>query len=62
MSERKIHPVRGVFAGLVLGLGAAVIMVSTSVIAFGTNAPLVVVGAGAVFGGLWGGFAPARAR
>jgi hypothetical protein len=62
MNERKIHPVRGVLSGLVFGFGVAVVLVSTSVITFGTNTPLIVVGAGAVLGGLWGGFAPARTR
>lgn len=62
MNERKIHPVRGVFSGLLLGIGVAVVLVSCSVITFGTNTPLIVVGAGAVLGALWGGFAPARSR
>lgn len=62
MNDRKIHPVRGVLAGLLFGLGVAMVLVSTSVIVFGTNTPLIVVGAGAVLGGLWGGFAPARSR
>jgi hypothetical protein len=59
-SRRKIHPIRGLFAGLLFGLGLSVILVSYSVIAFGTNAPLIIVLVCVVLGALWGSFGPAR--
>lgn len=44
------HPLRGAAAGLIAGIGVAVLLISFSVIAFGTRAPIVVIVAGGVLG------------
>ena len=55
---RRRHPGRGFFAGLLLGLGAALLLFSYAKIAIGTLAfPLVIV-AGIVVGMAVGLFAP----
>ncbi len=57
----KTHGLRGSIFGLLAGLGVAMLLVSTSVLAVGT--PWVVLGitvAGAVLGGLAGKFIPAH--
>ena len=41
MSARKIHPVRGVFAGILFGLGLTMLLISLGVVTFGTNAPFI---------------------
>ena len=54
------HPIKGIFAGLFLGLGAAIMLVIYKVIAFGTNTPYVIVIAGIVVGLAMSLFAPPR--
>jgi hypothetical protein len=54
------HPVRGAFAGLLLGLGIAVLLVTYAKIAFGTLAVPLVILIGLVVGLLVGLFAPSR--
>lgn len=44
------HPIRGALAGLLLGFGLALLLISFSVIALGTLAPLVVIGVGVALG------------
>ena len=52
------HPIRGALAGLVFGLGLAILLVSFSVIALGTLAPLLVVAFWLVAGVLLGTLVP----
>ena len=60
VAERHRHPVRGLFAGLLLGLGLALLLFTYAKIAIGTLAfPLVIV-AGIVVGLLVGILAPPR--
>ena len=54
------HPVRGAFAGLVFGLGLAMVLISCSVIALGTLVPFLVVVFGLVVGIVISLVAPAR--
>ena len=56
----KRHPVRGAVAGLLLGVGAALLLFSYARIAIGTLAFPLVILIGLVFGLLVGLFAPAR--
>lgn len=56
------HPLRGAVWGVVLGLGAALLLIGRQVIALGTVLPLGVVLGCLVLGALWGAFAPARGR
>lgn len=56
------HGWLGMLLGLVLGIGVALLLMSTSVLALSSLWPLVgVVAGGAVLGALWGAFGPARA-
>lgn len=58
----KRHGVLGALVGLVLGLGVALLLLSTSVLALSSLLPFVgVVLGGVVVGALWGAFGPARA-
>jgi hypothetical protein len=54
------HPFRGALAGLLLGIGLALVLFSFSVIALGTLAPLVVIGLGVVVGVVLALVVPAR--
>jgi hypothetical protein len=54
------HPFRGLFAGLLLGLGAAVLCVTLGIVPIGTLTPWVVIVAGVLIGLLAGLVAPAR--
>lgn len=47
------HPIRGLFAGLFLGLGAAILLVIYGKIAFGTFTPYVVILVGIAVGVAW---------
>jgi hypothetical protein len=62
MSGRTIHPIRGVLAGILSGLGLAVLLISLGVVTFGTNAPFVVFGVAFVVVVLWSVFGPVRRR
>jgi hypothetical protein len=62
MKRGKKHPIRGFFAGLLLGLAVAQLLIVFSVIALGTSTPWIVVLACIVFGVLWSLFGPARLR
>jgi hypothetical protein len=54
------RPVRGALAGLLFGIGLAVLLVSFSVIALGTLAPVVVIGIGGLLGLVLALAVPAR--
>lgn len=59
---RVTHPVRGAVAGLLVGIGQAVVLVSSRVLTYGTSMFLVVVGTSTGVGILWGCFGPTRTR
>ena len=50
------RPVRGFFAGLMLGLGVAILLIVFAVIALGTLTPYIIIVAGVVLGVLLGVF------
>lgn len=56
------HPIRGLIFGLVLGLGAALLLISYSQIPLGIPTPWVVIAIGALVGLLVGIFGPPRGR
>lgn len=62
MARTKRHPVRGVLAGLLTGIGAALLLVVLSVIALGTLTPYLCIMGGAVAGLLWALVGPTRRR
>jgi len=62
MARAKRHPVRGILAGLLTGIGAALLLVVFSVIALGTLTPYLCMVAGAVAGLLWALVGPTRRR
>ena len=62
MSDVKRHPVRGFFAGLLVGLGVALLGIVTSQIALGTIPPYLCIVVGIVLGVLWAMFGPARTQ
>ena len=63
-SDRPVvrHPFRGGFAGLLLGVGVALLGVSFSLFALGTLVPILVIVAMVVIGVLVGTLVPARGR
>lgn len=56
------HPFRGGLAGLLLGIGLALLGVSFSLFALGTLVPILVIVAWVVIGVLVGTLVPARGR
>jgi predicted lipid-binding transport protein (Tim44 family) len=60
--SRKRHPIRGLFGGLLVGLGVALLLVLYGKIAFGTLTPYVIILAGVVVGVAWAFVAPVRGR
>ena len=62
MSGVKRHPIRGFFAGLLLGLGVALLGVVTATIALGTIPPYICIVVGIVVGVAWAMFGPTRSR
>jgi hypothetical protein len=60
MRGRKIHPIRGIFGGILFGLGLALILISLGVVTFGTNAPFVVFVIAFLAVLAWSIFGPAR--
>ncbi len=62
MNGTKRHPVRGFFAGLLAGLGIAVLTVLTSVFALGGTEPYIIVVVGVVAGVAWAMLGPVRQR
>lgn len=54
------HPIRGALFGLLIGLGAALILIGEQVIALGTVTSIFVVVAGIALGLLWSVFGPAK--
>lgn len=56
------HGWGGMLVGLVLGLGLALLLMSTSILPLASLWPFVgVVSAGALVGALWGAFGPSKA-
>jgi len=62
MNGTKRHPIRGFFAGLLVGLGVALLGIVTSQMALGTLPPYICIVAGIVLGVLWAMFGPTRGR
>jgi len=62
MRDRTIHPIRGVVAGILFGLGLTLLLISLGVVTFGTNAPFVVFAVALVAVVLWSIFGPVRRR
>jgi hypothetical protein len=62
MNAGKRHPIRGFFAGLLLGLSVAQMLIAFRVVALGTVTPIIVVVVLTIFGVLWALYGPARAR
>jgi hypothetical protein len=62
MSGRKIHPVKGVIAGILFGFGLMMLLISLGVIPFGTNAPWLVFLIAFVATVLWSIFGPTRSK
>ena len=50
------HPIRGLFGGLFLGIGVAMLLVVFAVIALGTLTPYIIIVIGVVIGLLIGSF------
>jgi len=62
MKAGKKHPIRGFFAGLLLGLAVAQLLVVFKVLVFGDAAMWIVVVVLTVVGALWSLMGPTRAR
>ena len=62
MNGVKRYPIRGFFAGLLLGLGVSFMLIVTSQIALGTLPPFIIVVVGIVLGVVWAMFGPTRGR
>jgi hypothetical protein len=58
----KRHPIRGLFAGLSLGLGLALMVIVYGKAPFGTVTPFVCLGAGLFAGVVMGLGGPRRRR
>ncbi len=58
----KRHPIRGLVFGLLLGLGAALLLIAYSVVPLGVATPWIVIALGAIVGLLVGLFGPPRGR
>jgi hypothetical protein len=57
----KKHPIRGAIYGLLMGVGASLILAGQGVIAFGETGPfIIVIVIGLVVGIVWGLFGPAK--
>jgi hypothetical protein len=56
----KRHPLRGLLYGLLMGLGIAILLITTNTVAIGTLPPILVVVFSTLFGIIWGLFAPPR--
>ncbi|MEX0663788.1 MAG: hypothetical protein WD598_03330 [Acidimicrobiia bacterium] len=62
MNGTKRYPIRGLFAGLLGGLGVAVLLVLNSVVTMGTNTPYIIIAVFVILGVLWAMFGPVRQR
>jgi len=62
MNGVKRYPIRGLFAGLLGGLGVAVLLVLNSVVTMGTNTPYIIIVVFVILGVLWAMFGPVRQR
>ena len=61
--KRKRHPIRGFFAGVLVGLGVAILLLIYGKLTTSSGWPaLAIVGAFAVIGILAGLFGPTRGR
>ena len=56
----KRHPIRGFFWGLLMGLGITVLLIITNTISIGTITSFLVLIFSALFGIIWGLFAPPK--
>lgn len=56
----EAHPIRGVFWGLLLGIGLAGLLISMKVVGLALTPFVVVVMVGVLAGTAWGRFGPAR--
>lgn len=57
---KRLHPVRGLFWGLVFGLGLAGVLIVTTTITVSVVGVIAVLAVGLVLGVLWGAFGPAK--
>ena len=62
MSGVKRYPIRGLFAGLLAGLGVAVLLILNSVVTMGTMTPYIIIVVFVILGVLWAMFGPVRQR
>lgn len=60
-TSRRRHPIRGALWGVMLGIGAALLLIGQKLIAFGTLGPIIVLVVGIAVGVLWSMFAPSKA-
>lgn len=60
--KARRHPFRGLFAGLLLGIAAAILAITFGVVPLGMFTPWAVLVAGLLVGLLVGQAAPARGR
>lgn len=59
-SKKKIHPIRGFFAGLCLGVGAAILVGIFGLVEQGSSIQMVVAGLGVAVGILFTTVGPAK--
>jgi uncharacterized membrane protein SpoIIM required for sporulation len=62
MADRKRHPIRGFFGGLIFGLGVSILLITTAVLLFGKLTPLIVLVAGIALGLVVGIVGPTRRK
>ena len=62
MNGVKRYPIRGLLAGLLGGLGVAVLLILNSVITMGTMTPYIIIVVFVILGVLWAMLGPVRQR